>query len=445
MKKRIFWAIFGVAVSLFIAVTIIVTASFYKEYATTQIDELKNESQLVIKGLERDGEDYFNNLTFDNYRITWIKSDGSVIYDSAIESSTMENHLEREEVQEALETGYGESTRYSNSLMKQSFYVAYKLEDGTILRLSCTQNSVYYMMVHTLYPLYLVLILVLVLALILAYYISKKIVDPLNHLDLENPLKDNQYPELEPMLKRIDIQHKQLKQDKADVEQASLIRQEFTANVSHELKTPLHIISGYAELIKEGIAKEEDIPEFSSKIYQESARMTKLVEDIMQLSQLDSGMQNVVKSEVYLDAIIQNVINALTPFATERHVTLNSRLISVKIKGIPDVLYSMIYNIVDNGIKYNKEQGQVDINLEYNSYHQPMITITDTGIGIPEADLNRIFERFYRVDKSHSREIGGTGLGLSIVKHGVLVHNAHIDVDSTLGEGSTFKITFEGV
>ena len=425
---------------MIILITIVVTSSYYTSLNKSRVNLLNEESQLVIRGVELNGIDYLKEMDLDNYRITWIGNDGDVIYDSSL-SSELENHLEREEVQEALKNGYGESKRYSNSILKESIYVAYKIKDGSIIRLSCVQNSVFYFVASTLYPLYFIAFISLIIALLLAYTLSKKIIDPLNNINLDNINTNNGYKEIEPLLKKIENQRNQLISDKIEIEKSSLIRQEFTANVTHEMKTPLHVIAGYSELMKEGIAKESEIKEFSSKIYFESYRMTKLVDDILELSKLDNGALDETKKRISLDFICKNVIDSLESIALEKNIKIHQRLQSVEMVGVGEIIHSMIYNLVDNALKYNKENGHVYISCEY-SCGKPTLIVSDTGIGIPEAEIGRIFERFYRIDKSHSREIGGTGLGLSIVKHGAIIHNAKIDVKSTIDQGTTFTITF---
>ena len=441
MKKRIFSSIFLVAISLMAVITTIVAVRFYSSYKSSQIDMLKNEASLVIKGVENDGISYFDDMTFSDHRITLIDSDGSVLYDSNNDSTSMENHLEREEVKEAIETGYGESNRYSDTIMKTSYYVAYKLSNGSILRLSYTTESTLFLVLSTLYPIFYALAAALIVSLILSYLISKKIVDPLIKLDLNNPNTDNVYSELKPLVEKLSTQHNQLIEDKAETEKNSLLRQEFTANVSHEMKTPLHVISGYSELIKEGMVEGDDVKTFASKIHDEANRLSKLVEDIMQLSKLDNGITDKEKEKLKLDQVVGNAIESLEAFASESNVEIKSKLEMVDMYGIPDIIHGIAYNLIDNAIKYNTKGGQVEV-VTYNEGCNAILEVKDTGIGIPSESLDRIFERFYRVDKSHSREIGGTGLGLSIVKHAVKVHNAEIKVDSEVGVGTKFKVIF---
>lgn len=418
------------------------TICFYHYSKQTQIDQLKVELNKVSQGVEDDGINFFDNISLLNYRITWIEADGMVLYDTSVETSEMNNHLERKEIKDAIEKGYGESLRYSNTLLEQSIYVAKKISDGTIVRLSINQNSIWYMLIKVFYPIYIVLILAFILSLVLAFSLSRKIVEPLNNLDLENPNNAECYNEIQPLVNRLKYQQIQLKKDKEEIEKNSKFRQEFTANVSHELKTPLHVISGYSELIKNGMVKEEDIKKFAQTIYSESGRMTRLVEDILELSKLDTGLVEEKKEKVDLLSLCQNVIDSLQSVADNNNISMKLRGTNVTIMGVPNILYGVIYNICDNAIKYNKQNGSVVVEIVDLKDGHPQLIISDTGIGIAQEDCERIFERFYRVDKSRSREIGGTGLGLSIVKHGLLIHKASVKVESTLGEGTRFTIYF---
>ena len=293
-------------------------------------------------------------------------------------------------------------------------------------------------------PICVVILIALVLSLVLASRISKTIVEPINNINLDEPMQyvgREEYAEIEPLLRRMATQQAQLRRDQQALEKNSQIRQEFTSNVSHELKTPLHVISGYAELMENGLVKEEDIRPFARKIRTESLRLTALVEDIIDLTRLDGGAAEMQRQETDLYRIAENAADSLQAAAEEAGVTLTARGSSAVIDGIPQVLYSIVYNLCDNAIKYNRPGGSVKVTVgNYPGYAK--ITVSDTGIGIPESCLDRIFERFYRVDKSHSKEVGGTGLGLSIVKHGVMIHHAQIEVQSTPGKGSDFTITF---
>lgn len=441
MKKKIFISIFSLVISLIVILSTSVTIIFYVNYEKREIINLQNDSSLIIEGINEDGLNYLTSLEDYNNRITLISDDGNVIFDNMIDASTLENHLYREEIQEALTNNYGESKRYSSSLLKRYFYVAYKLNDGNILRLSSEIFSVFYFILHDLWPIYIITIISIITAIILARFLSKRIVDPLNNIDLDDPLSNNQYPEIEPMLIRINNQHRQILSDKEKVEKAYKIRQEFTSNVSHELKTPLHIISGYAEIIGNGITSEEDTKLFAKKILNESNRMTSLVADIMKISELEN-QQTKNFEDVNLKNLILQIVDDLSLSFKDNNIKLELKLNDINIKANKDHLYSAIYNIVDNAIKYNKPNGKIIINLIINKDNKPQLSIKDTGIGISKEDQERIFERFYRVDKSRSKANGGTGLGLSIVKHTLNNMNATIQVKSQLNKGSTFIIIF---
>ncbi|MDD7598915.1 MAG: ATP-binding protein, partial [Bacilli bacterium] len=353
----------------------------------------------------------------------------------------LDNHSTREEIDEANKNGYGESIRFSSSALITNFYVAYKMDDGFFIRLSIARKSIFNLILTELYPVYILAILSIGASILISYLLSSKIVKPLNSLDLDHPLEDVKYKEIEPLLKKIDIQHSQLKKDKEKLIKASNIRKEFTANVSHELKTPLHIISGYSELIEQGLAKEEDIKVFASRIHEESKRMSQLVNDIMELSSLDNGAKEELKEEVNLKEEVELALSSLSFEANSRSIVIETSLEDAYIEGSKKLLYSLVYNLVDNAIKYNKEKGKVNINL-FSYGTNIILEVKDEGIGIKKDEQERIFERFYRVDKSHSKEIGGTGLGLSIVKHVAMIHNATIQVESEIDKGSTFKVIF---
>ena len=299
-------------------------------------------------------------------------------------------------------------------------------------------------MLGFLLPVLLIVAFAFLMSFLLASRIAKRLVRPINDIDPDKPTKyigKREYSEIEPLLKRMEAQRLQIKADSAELEKTSLIRQEFTANVSHELKTPLHAIAGYAELIESGLASEEDIRPFAGKIRAEAGRMTKLVSDIIELSKLDSGAAGTQREHVDLYRIAENAVDSLEYTASEAGITIKLSGVSAVIEGIPRVLYSIIYNLCDNAVKYNKFGGSVSVSVA-DLGESAVVSVRDTGIGIPKADIDRIFERFYRVDKSHSSEVGGTGLGLSIVKHGALIHKASVNVESIEGIGSEFTVTF---
>ncbi|MBR6528783.1 MAG: ATP-binding protein [Firmicutes bacterium] len=549
MTQRIFKSIFFVAVVMFAASVTLIMGFLYGYFSDVQKTQLQMQTELAAHGVNLDGEVYFEGLEADDYRVTWIAEDGTVLYDNYSDEHSMENHLQREEVREAIEYGYGEGERKSATLEERALYAAQRLNDGSVIRLSIAQSSILTLILGMAQPICTVFSIALVLSLVLAYRLSKNIVEPLNKLNLDDPLKNNNYDELAPLLKRIawqqrelskkstelqnrknefetvtdsmneglvllnskgtilsinevaclllDVEHESvgkniltinrnlelqevlskaivgesaqkvvaLKEgyyqveaspvvvngaisgiallifDVTERENAEQMRREFTANVSHELKTPLHTISGYAELMKAGIVKADDIPNFAGKIYAEAQRLSQLVEDILNLSHLDEGAEGMKHMEVDVYSLCEATLRNLEAEALNANVTLELEGETAIINGIPQLLGSIVFNLCDNAIKYNKKDGQVKVFVE-DEKSEVRVVVKDTGIGIPQEHLDRIFERFYRVDKSHSKEVGGTGLGLSIVKHAVKIHDAKVDVTSAVGEGTTITVTF---
>ena len=367
-------------------------------------------------------------------RVTWIGSDGDVLYDSSEGQEDMENHADRPEVREAFQSGAGQDIRESDTLGRQMFYYAQRLSDGSVLRVSKTISSALGSALQILPGMAVIAVLMVGLAWMLSKWQVSKLIEPINKLDLEHPLENDVYEELTPLLESMDKQNK-------EKEAIANMRKEFSANVSHELKTPLTSISGYAEIMMNGLVRPEDVRGFSERIYNEASRLIVLIEDIIRLSKLDEGGGEVEKEEVDLYALTREVCSRLAHKAEKHSVHVEVSGEPVSIVGIRQVLNEMIYNICENAIKYNKPGGKVDVWVG-STLKGVKVIITDTGIGIPEDQQERIFERFYRVDKSHSKETGGTGLGLSIVKHGAILHNASIHVDSSLGKGTRMELTF---
>ncbi len=550
MTKRIFRSICLVALTVFLASVILIMGVLYEYFSSVGQEQLRMQTSLAAQGVAHEGIAYFQDLKVTNYRITWIDRDGNVLYDSMSDTARMENHLEREEVRQAIGEGYGESRRYSATLLERSLYSAQRLADGTILRLSISQMSVLTLLVGMAQSICMIFAIALILSIVLAVRISKRIVKPLNQIDLDDPLTNDGYDELSPLLRRIDSQQRQLRCQKEELiqkenelntiigsmnegmillnqkgriitvnaaarkllgldvtcigedltllcenaalkeilsealqgrqaerilplqegyyqvdagaiisqnkvrgaalflfnvtekEKTEQIRREFTANVSHELKTPLHSISGYAELLKNDMVREKDRVPFAEKIYDEAQRMIRLVEDIISLSHLDEGAQEEKRENIDLYGLAESVIQDLEPQAEAAGVILELCGIPVILNGIPQLIYSMVYNLCDNAIKYNRENGKVTVSVERQG-NTVRLAVTDTGIGIAPEHQGRIFERFYRVDKSHSKAAGGTGLGLSIVKHAARIHHAKIEVDSTAGVGTTILVTWQ--
>lgn len=549
MTRRIFGAICTVAVAVLVSSVFIIMGVLYGYFSQVEHQQLRNQTAMVAKALESQGMGYFEGLEITDCRVTWIAADGTVLFDTDIDSLEMENHLEREEVQEALSSGFGESIRYSDTLMEQSIYAAQKLEDGTVVRLSIFQSSVVILVMGIVQPVSVVLVVAVVLSLILASRLSRRIVRPLNELDLEEPLSNAGYDELSPLLHRIDSQKKQLRQQQRELKRqkeefqtvignmteglvllnrrgvilsinpaashllgdeasavgrdifsinhaveiqelvthaiqakqaektihlssgeyqvdanpimsegivtgvvlllfdvtekhrAETMRREFTANVSHELKTPLHAISGYGELLAQGMVQPRDVPGFAGKIYGEAQRMIKLVEDILRLSQLDEGAGDMIWEQVELLPLVNEVVGSYAQSGESAQVKLLVEGTNAKVYGIRQLISTMISNLCGNAIKYNRPGGSVLIRVE-ESKEQTIVTVRDTGIGIPKEHQSRVFERFYRVDKSHSKAVGGTGLGLSIVKHGAAIHKAKLELQSTPGVGTVISISF---
>lgn len=450
MRNRIFKTTFMVAILVWISCMILILGALYLQY--NQEDELtmKHEAELVAHAVEQNGMDYFDGLELmENYRITWIKEDGEVLYDSKTNAKDMENHLKRPEVREALKDGVGEDVRYSETLAEKTVYRAQRLDDGTVIRVSKTQFSVLTLVATMMQPILVVLLIAIGLSLVLASSTAKHIVEPLNQIDLNAPERTKIYKEIRPLVDKIAEQHEELNRRisrlEVDVDEKTKeadFRREFTANVSHELKTPLTSISGFAEIIKNGFVKEEDIPRFAGRIYDEAQRLISLVVDILKLSQLDEKQVMAKKETLDLYTICEDIICYLERHAADMNVKVELKGEHVKLEAVEQILSEVVYNLCDNAIKYNKVGGKVVMTVGEKD-GRPSLTVTDTGIGIPEEDLERIFERFFRVNKSHSKEIGGTGLGLSIVKHGAAFLGANITVESKLGVGTEITLTFD--
>ena len=432
MRGKIFRSIWLALSSVLTLSFILITALLYSHFTNEQLDQLRSETRLVAQSLALDGTHYFDTLGAADFRITWITADGTIIYDNEADTSVMENHLEREEIRDALREGYGESSRYSSTLFERQLYTAQRLPDGTVLRLSITQATIWNLLLHFLLPMAGILVAALLTSLFLAFSLSRRIVEPLNTLDLDHPLKNadhTAYTEILPLLRRLDDQHRQLASDREELEKTSL-------------KTPLHVISGYAELLESGmVATEEARRLFAGKIRAESQRMSKLVGDIIDLSRLDSGGIGMPRELTDLYRIALNAAEALQIEAESADVTVTVEGSPTILYGVPLVLYSIVYNLCSNAINYSNKGGQVLVTVR-DLPGKAQLTVSDKGIGIPAEDLDRIFERFYRVDKSHSKEVGGTGLGLSIVKHAAEIHDAEIRVTSKLGKGSVFTVLF---
>ena len=445
MRGKIFRSIWFVLLFVMTITFILITGLLYSHFTDEQLAQLRNETKLVAQAVKRSGIHYFDDLGTTDFRITWITGEGTILYDNEADAEVMENHMEREEIRDALRNGYGESRRYSSTLFERQLYTAQRLSDGSVLRLSITQATIWNLFLRFLLPISGILLAALAISFILASRLSHRIVEPINTLDLDDPMKNadrDAYVEILPLLRRLDDQKQQLARDRAELEKTSMIRQEFTANASHELKSPLHVISGYAELLESGMVSSEDSRRlFAAKIRTESQRMSKLVEDIIDLSRLDGGGVGMKRELTDLYRIALNAVDSLQASAEDAGVTISVEGENAPLYGIPQALYSIVYNLCSNAIHYSNRGGHVLVTIR-SLPERSVLLVRDDGIGIPAEDLDRIFERFYRVDKSHSKEVGGTGLGLSIVKHAAMIHDAEIRVDSELGKGSLFTVEF---
>ena len=548
MTKRIFRATLLVGVAVLIASLTLVMGALYSYFGRVQESQLRDELSLAAVGVEQNGTDYLKQLRSDQYRITWLRADGAVLYDTQADAESMENHAQRQEVQQALATGEGESSRYSDTLLQKTVYYAKRLPDGTVLRLSAIRVTTGVLVLNMLQPILLVLAAALILSGVLASRLARRITEPLNRLDLEHPLENDTYEELAPLLRRMEHQRRQIDRqmdelrrrseefeqitgsmseglvllDEAgvilsinpaarrlldaaencvgqdlltvdrDVALSDALRQaaeqghsefrgqrngreyqfdvtriqsegrtagtvllvfdvterafaernrrEFTANVSHELKTPLQGIIGSAELLENGLVKQEDVPRFIGHIRSEAQRLVTLIGDIIRLSQLDEG-EPMPTEPVELLALAREAAESLQSAAAARNVTITVEGEPVELTGVRRLLYEIIFNLCDNAIKYNTDGGRVQVTVTKEN-EMAAVTVRDTGIGIPPDQQDRVFERFYRVDKSHSKASGGTGLGLSIVKHAVQYHHGAIHLQSEVGRGTEIRVTF---
>ena len=544
MTSKIFRSTVSVAIWVLLCAISIIMGVLYSYFDSVQISQLKDELRLAATGTEASGRDFLQKIDSDHFRLTWVASDGHVLYDTHAEASTLENHADRKEIRDALKEGFGEDFRHSNTLLERTVYEAQRLSDGSVLRISVSQKTMMILVVGMLHPLCVVLVIALALSALLARRMAKKIVEPLNKLNLEQPLSNDTYEELAPLLRRINQQHRQISSqmrtlqrksdefaqitshmqeglvvldketnirsinaaameifrteatcvggsffqvnrnnalrqalnnaldrghgsvvqdfwgklyrfdmssiksdghllgavilavDVTESRNAEQMRREFSANVSHELKTPLQGIIGSAELLESGMVKQEDEVRFVGHIRKEASRLIHLVEDIIHLSQLDEGV-DLPTEDVDMLVLAEEVKAILEPAAEEQQVGITVWGNGFSVVGVRRILHELVYNLCDNAIKYNVPGGSVTIHAE-----NKRLTVSDTGMGIPTEYRDRIFERFYRVDKSHSKASGGTGLGLSIVKHAAAYHNAQIQLESVVGEGTTIAIQF---
>lgn len=548
MTSRIFKSIVTVAAVILCVSLLFIMGVLYGYACDVQTMQLKDELSIAAAGTEKAGLSFLEDLDAKNYRLTWIQPDGTVKFDTHAESGRMENHLQREEIQQALGYGSGSAVRKSDTLLEKRMYEAKRLSDGSVLRISASQKTLIVLLAGMLHPVCLVAVLAIILSALLAHRVSCKIVEPLNQLDLEHPLENNTYEELSPLLVRIQQQHKEISSqmqalrqkndeleqitanmreglvllnrngvvlsinpaarklfhadgdcvgtpflrverkseitsaveaafrdgqhelktqrkgriyqflfsritsgeetiglvilavDITEVENAEQNRREFTANVSHELKTPLQAIIGSAELLENGLVKPEDTQRFIGNIRKEATRLVSLIEDVIRLSHLDEGVE-MPKEDVDILDIAEEITESLRLAAEEKKVTMQVSGQYCTVPGVRGLVFEIVQNLCSNAVKYNVEGGRVDVTVAKRG-SSVVLTVADTGIGIPREHQSRVFERFYRVDKSHSRASGGTGLGLSIVKHAAQYHNADIQLESTPGKGTTIRVVF---
>ncbi len=551
MTNKIFKSILSVATAVLMASLVIITGVLYQYFGDIQESQLRDELSLAVNATEQMKEDYLNQLDYHRYRLTWVDSDGTVLFDSHADPSLMENHADREEIKEAFVSGIGSSTRQSATLTEQTIYEAARLKDGSVLRISVSRATAFVLVAGMVQPIVIVLVIAIALSAWLAHRMAKRVVEPLNRLNLESPMENDAYEEISPLLHRIHAQHMEIKnqikilkhkQDEfdqitANMKEALVLldnmgrilsinpaaqslfnvkfdsinqdflsierkqnmrlaleeakhqghfdfrdkkngkdyrfdlnridsdgknhgmvilafditdqvnaekhRQEFTANVSHELKTPLQSIIGSAELMENGIVKEEDVPRFVGRIRKEASRLVTLIDDIIRLSQLDEGSEMPCE-EVSLRQLAEEVCETLSDAAKIKDVSVEVAGDEGVIYGVRRLLYEVMYNLCDNAIKYNKSGGSLIVSIEQKP-DSVCLNVKDTGIGISAEHQEKIFERFYRVDKSHSKHSGGTGLGLSIVKHAVQYHCGEISVKSELNRGTTISVCFDPV
>ncbi len=412
------------------------------------IAELKDRAAYLAAAVNAHGWDYLQSVRNETARITVISPEGTVIFDSRFDPAHMENHSQREEFQEAVAQGYGDSERYSDSLFRKTVNYAVKLDDQNIIRISMEQDTIFRLVRAMLYSMLMIVCFMIILSVVLASQSSRKIMQPINQLDPENPDDRNIYDEMKPFIRRLiaqnqQIQH-QIQQLQTEHKKQDAMRREFTANVSHELKTPLTSISGFAEIIRDGYVQEQDISRFAGNIYKEAQRLMNLVNDILKLSRLEDGVTDMQEERISVNLLdlCHNICDRMALTAQQHQITLTCEGKSVNMIGIPRTLEEIIFNLCDNAIKYNHPGGFVKLLAYPDPSGHAVIEVHDNGIGIPEADQERIFERFYRVNKSHSKEVGGTGLGLSIVKHGTALHHGEIHISSTEGQGTTIQLLF---
>ncbi len=438
MKKKLNIQLIGIAILSMILTMLLILIVYYEMFQQQVLDELRTVSRMMgsVENLtEYSVRDY--HTKFDNLRISLMDENGNVIYDSDVNTEDLDNHAARPEISEAYEKGEAYAIRRSDTLSQDTFYYAVRLDNGGVLRVAKEARSIFSVFASSVPSLLVIAVSLTIVCMVVARFLTKSLLKPIENMvkDIDHMGEVDTYSELEPFIETINRQHE-------DIIKSAKLRQEFTANVSHELKTPLTVISGYSELIENGMANEEDTIRFSREIHRNSTRLLTLINDILRLSELDSGEQSVAFEDVDIYEIAANCISMLQMNAEKHEITLNLCGPHAFVKGNRQMLEEMIYNLCDNGIRYNEPGGKVDVSIKENG-EQIILMVSDTGIGISEKHQARIFERFYRVDKSRSKKTGGTGLGLAIVKHIVEQMDAKIQLDSELEKGTTITVLFQ--
>ncbi len=444
MRKRILRDMFLLSLGVLLLTLSLSLTVLYNYYSESYSESICQESRQLAQSVNAMGLSWLKTYP-GPHRVTVIAADGQVLYDSSRAESEMENHADREEVMEALESGSGYAERHSSTIEKKTVNAAVLLESGAVLRLSDNQPTVLFLVGRMNWQLLLVLALTVLAAFYFSWRTARAITAPINQMDLDQPGKIVIYSELKPLTARLERQRlqisRQMQQLQQRHEEQDAMRRDFTANVSHELRTPLTSISGYAEIIRDGLAQGEDARRFAGTIHQEAQRLITLVEDIINLSRLEGKDLQEEKETIDLQALCRTVLQRLQPAAELKDVQLSLQGEAVSITGVSRVVEEMVYNLCDNAVKYNRPGGSVTVTVR-QCLDGVELAVADTGVGIAEKDLDHIFERFYRGDKNRSRQLGGTGLGLSIVKHGARFHNAVLSVESREGEGTIIRVLF---
>lgn len=448
MRNELIRRIFGACMLVFVLSFGLMLFAINNYLEHRNLAELRDKALCISALADAQGESLLPDIPpLDETRVTLVAPDGAVLFDSIHDPRDMENHGQRPEIRQALETGEGASEHDSSMALQKTAYYAVRLDSGNVLRVAMRQDSIWRLLYNMAWPMLLILLVTALISIMLSTRSSRRIVEQINRMDVENPDDRGIYDEMKPFVRRLISQnqqiHRQMEALRDEHRKQDVMRREFTANVSHELKTPLTSISGFAEIIRDGMVKAEDIPHFADNIHKEAARLIALVNDILRLSHLEDidERPTAERTEVELLALCREVLSRLEIAAGKGDISLACEGEAVTILGVRPMLEEIIYNVCDNAIKYNRPGGTVRIAVGCEGT-MAFVRVRDNGLGIPNADQDRVFERFYRVNKSHSKEVGGTGLGLSIVKHGMAFHEGQITLDSTLGKGTEIGLLF---